>query len=368
MNTLAGYVLALHIARVTPSASSLLDWYARQRRILPWRALPGQSADPYAVWLSEIMLQQTTVVTVMPYYERFLKRYPTVHDLAASPLQDVLSAWAGLGYYSRARNLHACATIVSARGGFPDTVEQLQALPGIGAYTARAIASIAFGVPVVPVDGNVERITARLHAMTEPLPQARRQLDKLAEHLNHDPDARRAPSDFTQALFDLGAGICTPRRPSCLVCPWRNPCKGHETGDPARFPVKAPRKAKPERHGVIFVIKSREGALWLRHRPEKGLLGGMTEFPGTAWLDEPISLVHALSQAPVALEPEGRTWKVAGQIRHVFTHFVLNLTVVNVAIADFSPLHNQDGFACPPDALKDQALPSVMNKCLALAQ
>lgn len=346
---------------MTPSACDLLDWYARHRRVLPWRALPGQIPDPYAVWLSEIMLQQTTVVTVMPYFERFLKRYPTVGDLAAAPLQDVLASWAGLGYYSRARNLHACAVRVAEIGAFPRTVDGLQALPGIGAYTARAISSIAFGVPVVPVDGNVERVTARLHAFAEPLPASRRRLDALATMLNDDPAAQAAPGDFTQALFDLGAGVCTPRRPSCLVCPWHGPCRGHATGDPARFPVKAPRAARPERHGVVFLIENTGGDVWLRYRPETGLLGGMTELPGTPWQDSCLPLARALDMAPVEA-----TWKVAGQVRHVFTHFTLNLTVIRTMLDNFDMLHNQPGFSCPSQAIGDQALPSVMLKCLAL--
>ncbi len=322
------------------------------------------------------MLQQTTVVTVMPYFERFLKHYPTVRHLARAPLQEVLAAWAGLGYYSRARNLHACAQLVAEKGAFPDTVEGLQALPGIGAYTARAIASIAFAVPVVPVDGNVERITARLHAVAEPLPGIRRQLDQLAAMLNLDPAAQAVPGDFTQALFDLGAGVCTPRRPSCLVCPWRESCKAHASGDPARFPVRAPRKIRPERYGVVFRLMDSQGAIWLRHRPPTGLLGGMTELPGTAWQDDPIAFETALQLAPSPLNMSDRsgqvptvpglTWKVAGQIRHVFTHFALNLTVIAVRMSHFGSLHNQEGFACPSEALGQQALPSVMQKCLAL--
>lgn len=308
------------------------------------------------------MLQQTTVVTVMPYYERFLKRYPTVQDLAAAPLQDVLALWAGLGYYSRARNLHACAQAVAMLGDFPSDVAGLQALPGIGAYTARAVAAIAFGVPVVPVDGNVERITSRLHAEEAPLPGVRRRLDHLASLLNDDPAARAAPSDFAQALFDLGAGLCTPRRPSCLMCPWRGVCRAHASGAPERFPVRAPRKVKPERHGVVFLLSDSEGAIWLRQRPEKGLLGGMTELPGTAWLDGAQSMLEALGEAPVEA-----AWKEAGQIRHVFTHFTLYLRVMTARVPDFGPLHNQRGFACAPENLSRQALPSVMQKCLTVA-
>ncbi|RUT24470.1 A/G-specific adenine glycosylase [Asaia sp. W19] len=347
---------------MTPSASALLDWYARQRRVLPWRALPGQNADPYSVWLSEIMLQQTTVVTVMPYYMRFLKRYPTVRDLAAAPLQDVLAAWAGLGYYSRARHLHACATVVAEMGAFPQDVAGLQALPGIGAYTARAVAAIAFGLPVVPVDGNVERITARLHAVDDPLPKSRRTLDALATRLNDDPAAHEAPSDFAQALFDLGATLCTPRRPSCLMCPWRDCCKAHALGMAERFPVKAPRKTKPQRYGAVFHLRDAQGRVWLRHRPDTGLLAGMTELPGTHWGDEALSIESALNQAPIEA-----SWAVSGQIRHIFTHFTLTLSVFAAQVPDFGSLHNQAGFACPPGLLVKQALPSVMLKCLALA-
>lgn len=308
------------------------------------------------------MLQQTTVVTVMPYYERFLKRYPAVQDLALAPIQEVLAAWAGLGYYSRARNLHACAQKVVELGGFPSDVEGLRALPGIGAYTARAVAAIAFGRPVVPVDGNVERVTARLHAVTEPLPGARRKLDMLASLLNDDPAARAAPSDFAQALFDLGAGLCTPRRPSCLMCPWRESCKGHAEGTPELYPVRAPRKVKPERYGVVFLITDAQGAIWLRQRPDKGLLGGMTELPGTTWRDEVFAPVEALREAPVSA-----AWTDAGEIQHVFTHFRLHLRVMVARLSKLDALHNQSGFACPPEKLDRQALPTVMKKCLTLA-
>nr|WP_240775355.1 hypothetical protein [Neokomagataea tanensis] len=210
---------------MTLNASELLRWYDTHRRTLPWRGSDAERPSPYAVWLSEIMLQQTTVQAVIPYFERFLTDYPTVQALASAPLEDVLQRWAGLGYYARARNLHACAQKIAARGSFPETVEELQALPGIGAYTARAVAAIAFGVPVIPVDGNVERVTARLFAVEDPIPGARPQLHRQAATLNHDPIAQKRPSDFAQALFDLGSSICTPRNPTCLPCPWRSPAK-----------------------------------------------------------------------------------------------------------------------------------------------
>lgn len=329
--------------------------------MLPWRSLPGAPTDPYAVWLSEIMLQQTTVAAVVPYYERFLKAYPTVRHLAEAPLDDVLSLWAGLGYYSRARNLHACARQIASLGSFPETVAGLQALPGIGAYTARAIASIAFSVPVVPVDGNVERIVARLFALDAPLPGVRRTLDARAATLNTESTARNAPSEFTQALFDLGAGICTPRRPGCLVCPWQDPCLAHKTGTPERFPVRAVKKPKPERYGTVFLLRDDRNAVWARRRPESGLLGGMTELPGTAWLDAPPEASTVDAAAPIEAD-----WQEIGRIRHVFTHFSLQLTVLEARIGRFESLHNQAGFACPEETLTRQAFPSVMRKCLML--
>ncbi|HEY1412579.1 MAG TPA: A/G-specific adenine glycosylase, partial [Rhodopila sp.] len=212
------------------SAGDLLRWYDRHRRRLPWRAEPGETPDPYRVWLSEIMLQQTTVTAVIPYYNRFVSRFPTVHELAAAPLDTVLSAWAGLGYYARARNLHACAQAVAASGGFPADLIGLQALPGIGAYTAAAIGAIAFGIPAVPVDGNVERVVSRVFAIEQPMPAAKPAMRDAAARLGTDPAARARPSDFAQALFDLGAGVCTPAAPGCAVCPWIEPCEARRMG------------------------------------------------------------------------------------------------------------------------------------------
>src|SRR5271165_1298168 len=233
----------------TPMASGrdLLRWYDRHRRRLPWRAEPGETPDPYRVWLSEIMLQQTTVTAVIPYYERFVSRFPTVQVLAAAPLDTVLSAWAGLGYYARARNLHACAQVVAASGGFPADLAQLQALPGIGAYTAAAVGAIAFGIPAVPVDGNVERVIARIFAIEQPLPAAKPAIRLAAAQLGQDPAARGRPGDFAQALFDLGASVCIPAAPGCAVCPWIAACAARARGLQASLPRKVPKKTRPVR-------------------------------------------------------------------------------------------------------------------------
>jgi A/G-specific adenine glycosylase len=260
---------------------SLLAWYAREARDLPWRAKPGQAADPYGVWLSEIMLQQTTAAAVRGYYAKFLGLWPDISALAAAPLDDVLRAWAGLGYYARVRNLHACARKLAAeRGGrFPETEEGLRALPGIGPYTAAAIAAIAFGQPHAAVDGNAERVISRLYAIETPLPAAKPEIRKLAQALV--PEAH--PGDFAQALMDLGATICTPRRPSCHLCPWTDDCAGRRKSLAETLPRKAVRRPVPTRKGVAFWIERGDGAVLLRRRPEKGLLGGMMEIPATPW-------------------------------------------------------------------------------------
>jgi A/G-specific adenine glycosylase len=283
------------------SASDLLRWYDRHRRRLPWRAEPGETPDPYRVWLSEIMLQQTTVGAVIPYYERFVSRFPTVQALAAAPLDTVLSAWAGLGYYARARNLHACARAVAASGGFPADLAALQALPGIGAYTAAAIGAIAFGIPAVPVDGNVERVASRLFAIEAPMPAAKPAIREAAARLGADPAARARPGDFAQAIFDLGAGVCTPAAPGCAVCPWLAACAARRLGLQASLPRKAPKKDRPMRYGVHFWLTDDRRMVLLRTRPYQGLLGGMTELPGTPWRDTPWSMAEALGDAPMRL-------------------------------------------------------------------
>ena len=334
------------------AAHALLDWYDRHARDLPWRAPPGSNAqpDPYRVWLSEIMLQQTTVAAVVGYFARFVARWPTVDDLAAAPLEDVLHAWQGLGYYARARNLHRCAKAVAREhgGGFPDTEEELRTLPGIGAYTAAAIAAIAFGRPATVVDGNVERVTARLHAVETPLPEAKPLLARLAA-LTVPPDR---PGDYAQATMDLGATVCTARSPQCLLCPWSAGCAAHRRGLAADLPRRAPKKAKPLRRGIVWWIERPDGRVMLQRRPENGLLGGMMEFPGTDWTE-----AQPQGGPPLAVAAE----RDAGTVGHVFTHFRLELAVRTA--------HTGRTGACPegavwedPARLDRQALPTVMKK------
>ena len=308
------------------------------------------------MWLSEIMLQQTTVTAAIPYYESFVSRFPSVGALAAAPLEAVLTAWAGLGYYARARNLHAAAGAVAAAGGFPGDLAGLRALPGIGEYTAAAVGAIAFGVPVVPVDGNVERVVARLFAVTVPLPGAKPALRAAAQTLGADPEAAARPSDFAQALFDLGATLCTPTQPACTLCPWMAGCAARRQGIAAELPRKAEKKLRPLRHGAHFWLTDPAGNVLLRRRPPKGLLGGMTELPGTAWRAAPWGRAEAL--APMAAE-----WRPAGEVRHGFTHFELSL----VLFAALVPRIEAAGFLHPVAGLGDEALPSVMRKCVRVA-
>jgi A/G-specific adenine glycosylase len=342
---------------VAPAAAPLLRWYDRHRRSMPWRALPGQVPDPYHVWLSEIMLQQTTVAAVGPYFRRFLDRFPTVQALAAAPVEAVMEAWAGLGYYARARNLHACAQVVAAQGSFPSDLAGLRALPGVGAYTAAAVASIAFGVPVVPVDGNVERVAARVFAIDAPLPGARSQIAAAALRLGADPDAAARPADYTQALFDLGATICTPRTPACALCPWRDPCLGRAGGDPGRLPVKTPKRLRPIRYGAVFWMTDPAGQVLLRRRPARGLLGGMLELPGTDWTPAPPG-------RPMAAAPQAADWRHCGQAVHGFTHFELRLDVYGAQVERI----DAEGLLHPSDTLADTALPTVMRRCVVLAR
>ena len=338
-------------------AARLLAWYDASRRDLPWRSAPGATADPYRVWLSEIMLQQTTVAAVKPYFSAFLARWPSLAALAAAPLDDVLGAWAGLGYYSRARNLHACARAVVERHGgrFPPDEAALRTLPGIGAYTAAAITAIAFGRRAVVVDGNVERIITRYHTIDTPPPAARAAIRAAADRLT----PRHRPGDFAQAMMDLGATICTPRSPACPRCPLAEGCAGRLSGDPARWPVKARKPAKPERRGLAFVVHDATGRLLARTRAEKGLLGGMTEVPGSAWADAP-------PPDPETVAPLVARWRSCGGITHVFTHFRLELTVMTAVVpaGTFPP----DGMRwLDPDAVAGAALPNVMRKVLARA-
>ncbi|OJW24336.1 MAG: A/G-specific adenine glycosylase [Rhodospirillales bacterium 69-11] len=341
-----------------PSARLLLHWYDRHRRRLPWRAEPGEAADPYRVWLSEIMLQQTTVAAVIPYYERFLSRFPTVRHLAEAPLDDVLAAWAGLGYYARARNLHACAQAVVAAGGFPRDLAGLRTLPGIGPYTAAAIGAIAFDLPAVPVDGNVERVVSRIAAIETPLPAGKPAIAAGAAALGEDPDARARPSDFAQALFDLGATVCTPTRPTCALCPWREACAAQRLGIAETLPRKAPKPERPLRRGVHFWVTDGMGRVLLRRRPGTGLLGGMTELPGTPWREAPWPEAEALGHAPIAAD-----WRPAGQVRHGFTHFELILDLFAAEV----PVIEAEGLLHPVDTIGEAALPSLMRKCVRMA-
>ncbi|MEJ0075555.1 MAG: A/G-specific adenine glycosylase [Alphaproteobacteria bacterium] len=346
-------------APASPNAADLLAWYDRHRRVLPWRARQGERAEAYRVWLSEIMLQQTTVKAVAPYYARFLARFPTVAALAGASLEDVLKLWAGLGYYARARNLHACAkAVVEEHGGeFPGTEEGLRMLPGIGAYTAAAIAAIAFDQPASPVDGNIERVVARLFAVEDALPAAKPRIRALAASLT---PSRRA-GDFAQAMMDLGATICTPKSPACVLCPWTGACVARARGDQETFPRKAEKKTGALRRGAAFVVVRADGFLLTRTRPEKGLLGGMTEVPVSEWtrdFDEVTALEHA---------PLKAGWRrVPGVVTHTFTHFPLELTIYRAGVP--AARKAAQGMHWTPLAgLAGEALPNVMRKVIAHA-
>ena len=358
----------------------LLDWYDRHRRRLPWRPLAGERADPYRVWLSEIMLQQTGVKTVGPYFEKFLARWPDVEALGRASLDEVLRMWAGLGYYSRARNLHACAVAVRRDhgGAFPETEQGLRSLPGIGPYTAAAIAAIAFGRRTMPVDGNIERVVSRLFAVEEPLPQVKPLIQQLAmtllgeshagdaksradEAKSRADDAKSRAGDSAQALMDLGSSICTPKKPACALCPLNDDCAARARGDQETFPRKAPKKSGALRRGAAFVV-TRGDQLLVRTRPEKGLLGGMTEVPTSHWIAAQDDKA-ARTQAP-ALRGVARWHRKTGVVTHVFTHFPLELVVytANVAARARAP----EGMRWVPiSTLGDEALPNVMRKVIA---
>jgi A/G-specific adenine glycosylase len=338
-------------------AGLLLEWYDRHRRRLPWRALPGETPDPYRVWLSEIMLQQTTVATVGPYFARFLERWPAVEALAAAKLDDVLHAWQGMGYYARARNLHACAqAVVECYDGiFPASEAELLTLPGIGVYTAAAIAAIAFNLHAAPVDGNIERVIARLYAVTTPLPDAKAELRQLAAALV--PKDR--PGDFAQAAMDLGATICTPQKPKCVLCPWRAKCRARIEGIAEELPARQAKRAKPLRRGVAFWAVRGDGAVLLRRRPAKGLLGGMMEVPSSEWVSGALDREAAEKAAPV----NARWSALPGIVRHSFTHFDLELMV----LTGKTRASKAEGVWVQPGALDTQALPTVMKKVIAFA-
>ncbi len=329
----------------------LLDWYAEHARDLPWRVGPaararGERPDPYRVWLAEIMLQQTTVPHGARYFEDFTRRWPTIEDLAAAEEADVMAAWAGLGYYARARNLLKCAKAVASNGAFPKTADELRALPGIGPYTSGAIAALAFDQRAAAVDGNVERVFARLLALDTPWDEAKKTIRRVVADLV--PEDR--PAEFAEALMDLGATICSPKRPNCLICPLAELCKGRADGQPERYPIKTKPAAKPTRYGAAFVLTDGAGVL-VERRPDRGLLGGMLGLPGTEWRAE-----HPSN--PFEAAPQPSDWRSMGEIRHVFTHFALRLTVwrADGAIR---------GEVLPLERLND--LPSVFRKAASLA-
>lgn len=340
--------------------SALLEWYDSHARVMPWRVSPqarrdGVQPDPYRIWLSEVMLQQTTVAAVKDYFERFTTRWPTVGDLASAKDSDVMGEWAGLGYYARARNLLKCARAVSNEwnGVFPTSKHDLLKLPGIGPYTASAIASIAFDAPETVVDGNVERVMSRLFDIHTPLPAAKQELTERAETLT--PSFR--PGDYAQAVMDLGATICTPRNPACGICPWRPECAARKAGTAADLPKKTPKKPKPIRHGIAYVARRIDGAYLLETRPDKGLLGGMLGWPGSDWTED----------TPVPAPPIRAEWKDTGaQARHTFTHFHLRIDVKTALVPmDRTP---DVGEFIDPETFSPSDLPTVMRKVFDLSR
>ncbi len=340
-------------------ASVLLEWYDVNARVLPWRAPPGAPApEPYRVWLSEVMLQQTTAAAVAGYFKTFIDRWPSVEALAAAQDAEVMAAWAGLGYYARARNLLACARAVAARGGqFPATEAQLRELPGLGAYTAAAVAAIAFGERAVVVDANVERVVARLFAIAEPLPGARKAIREAADAIT--PATR--PGDFAQAMMDLGATICTPRNPRCLLCPLSGQCAARRQGEPERYPLKPAKKARPQRQGRAWWIE-RDGPggreVWLVRRPGKGMLGGMRALPDDGW--------SARGDGSLPPPIEGQ-WQAGGVVQHVFTHFALELHLALYSGGNWARLASQDGEWWPTAQIERAGLPTLFAKAARLA-
>lgn len=337
-------------------SQSLLAWYDAHARTLPWRAPPnsGHRTDPYFVWMSEIMLQQTTVAAVKSYFDAFTRRWPSVQDLAAAPDAEVMAAWAGLGYYARARNLLKCARVVVAQygGQFPRDRATLQSLPGIGPYTSAAIAAIAFDAPETVVDGNVERVMARLRAIQTPLPPAKPELVAAAQALT--PVQR--PGDYAQAVMDLGATLCTPKSPACGICPWRDPCQARQAGIAAELPRKLAKPEKPTRHGTAYIARRADGAWLLETRPDKGLLGGMLGWPGTDWAET----------APPPSPPIQATWQeLPSPVRHTFTHFHLILRV-NLADVPQNAVAKTGEFV-GKHAFQPSDLPTVMKKAISLA-
>lgn len=333
---------------------ALLGWYDRHRRVLPWRVLKGQVSEPYHVWLSEIMLQQTTVGAVKPYFEKFLELWPSVHDLADAAQEDVLNAWAGLGYYARARNLHACAQVIAHDFGgiFPKEQKVLKALPGIGDYTSAAIMAIAFNQAAVVVDGNVERVMARYFALTEQLPAAKKTLKALAAGFFEAERGR--PGDLAQAFMDLGATICIPKAPRCSLCPVQDGCIGYAEGMPEKYPVKAPKKKRPQRYGAVYWIEDDRGRVLLHRRQQRGLLGGMIALPTTDWVERKNNVQHI--DFIDVIKPSEQ-----GKIYHTFTHFDLTLELKLARAVSALPA---DYFWSDKDELERHGFPAVFKKAL----
>ncbi len=338
------------------SAEALLSWYDQHRRVMPWRVKSGQTPNSYHVWLSEIMLQQTTVMTVSPYFKKFIQRWPTIEDLAKASENDILTEWAGLGYYSRARNLHKCALkIINEFGGqFPQDIATLKSFPGVGEYTANAIRAIAFDQPATVVDGNVERVVSRLFAVETPLVKAKKEIKLRAEELS----SKNRPADYAQAIMDLGATICTPRNPKCLLCPWQNGCRAFHLKNQEKYPIKLPKKKRPKKQTTAFIIINDQGKIFLRRRPDKGLLAGMMEVPSTNWQENK-------SEKPPGFLKKGTQYqKLPGKLKHVFTHFEL---IVDVVVVEGKNTKDIEGVWVNKDQMDRLALPTLMKKIIAHA-
>lgn len=349
--------------KTSPPAEQLLSWYQQHQRLMPWRYNDYKSCDPYKIWISEIMLQQTTVQTVTGYFQRFIARFPDVKTLALSPRDDVLSHWSGLGYYHRARNLHEAAKQLYHLGYFPSDVDHLLQLPGIGPYTARAIASIAFNKGVVPVDGNVERIVARIFTVCEPLPQSRKQLEKLSQSLNQEQCARDHASQFTQALFDLGATICKPRNPQCHQCPWQDHCGAYQRGNPEQFPKKTPKKSKHVRYRLSYLVMDVKGHILLMRRDDTKLLGGTYDLPSVEVnLSETKSKKIIQEKAPCAGQ-----FMLSGKVKHVFTHFTLYAHVYRCQLHHRFSTSLRQSYKIV-DNLSDVPLSTLTRKCITVGQ
>lgn len=336
----------------------MLEWYDQNARKIPWRALPGQAIDPYHVWLSEIMCQQTTVAAVIPYFLKFIQKWPTVFDLAAADKEEIMAEWAGLGYYARARNVQACAKIIAYErdGLFPDNQDDLKKLPGIGEYTAAAIAAIAFGKSAIVIDGNIERIAARVFAITDPLPKSKPAIKKAAALLFQGSTER--PGDFAQSLMDLGAGVCIPKTPKCMICPVNSFCKAYKAGIAASLPMREKVKSKPQRHGIVYWIEDGAGHVLLERRPETAMLGGMIGLPTSEWVD-PIHPAHHPAFVHMSSKP------LSEKVYHSFTHFDLSLLIIKASAHENKLSENH--YWQSLSSLDERHMPTLFRKTFRLA-